>query len=87
MYLAVAGGLNDMLQMVGTSLTGGQKVKFGGGTACEIKSNLDMLAKLVEENKIRPVLDRTFDFMSLHEAHRFVESGQKQCNIAITYSS
>jgi NADPH:quinone reductase-like Zn-dependent oxidoreductase len=83
-YLAVAGGLNDMLQMIRTSITGGKKVKFGGGTSCEVTENLEFIARLVEENKIKPVLDKTFSFDMMVEAHRYVESGQKKGNIAVT---
>ncbi len=83
MYLAVAGGINEMLQMVWTSMVGGKKVKFGGGEKCEIQANLDFLAKLLEEKNIKPVLDRTFAFSELVEAHRYAESGQKRGNIAV----
>jgi NADPH:quinone reductase-like Zn-dependent oxidoreductase len=82
-YLAVAGGLNDMLQMLWTSIKGGKKVKFGGGTSCEVTANLEFIARLVEENKIKPVLDKTFSFEEMVEAHRYAESGQKKGNIAI----
>ena len=84
LYLAVAGGIGDMLQMIRTSITGGKKVKFGGGEKCEIRSNLDFLARLIEENKIKPVLDKTFEFKDMVEAHRYAESGAKKGNIAIT---
>lgn len=36
-YLAVAGGLRDMIQRIRTSVTGGRKSIFGGGAACEKK--------------------------------------------------
>lgn len=82
-YLAVAGGINDMLQMIWTSIKGGKKAKFGGGEKCEIQENLDFLAKLIEENKIKPVLDKTFPFSEMVEAHRYAESGVKKGNIAV----
>jgi NADPH:quinone reductase-like Zn-dependent oxidoreductase len=83
-YLAVAGELRDMLQMIRTSFTGGKKVKFGGGSACEKKENLVFLKGLIEEGKLRPVLDKTFPFNELIEAHRYIETGAKRGNIAVS---
>lgn len=83
-YLAVAGGLNDMFQMIRTSLTGGRKVVFGGGTACERKENLLFLNELMEAGKLNLLVDKTYPFEQIVEAHRYVESGQKRGNIAVT---
>ena len=83
-YLAVAGGLNDMLHMILTSVTGGKKVIFGGGTACERKENLILLKELLESEKLRPVVDRSFSLEEIVDAHRYVETGRKMGNVAIS---
>ena len=46
-YLAIAGGLNDMLQMVRTSIIGGKKIFFGGGVKCEKMENFVYINKLI----------------------------------------
>jgi NADPH:quinone reductase-like Zn-dependent oxidoreductase len=83
-YLAVAGGLRDMLQMIRTSFAGGRKVIFGGGNSCEKKENLIFLKDLIEEGKLEPVLDKTFPFNELIEAHWYIETGSKRGNIAVS---
>jgi len=83
-YLAVAGGLNDMLNMIRTSLGKGRKAKFGGGSDCEKKEYLDFINDLIERNEIKPVLDKSFPFEKLVDAHRYVEEGHKRGNIAVS---
>lgn len=82
-YLAVAGGLNDMLHMVWTKLAGGRKVVFGGGTECEKRENFDLIKELIETGKLQATLDRTFPFEQMVEAHRYAESGAKRGSIAV----
>jgi len=82
-YLAVAGGLMDMLQMIRTSMTGGRKVIFGGGSDCEKKENLEFISGLLEQGALKPSFDRSFPFEKIVEAHRYVESGNKKGNVAI----
>jgi NADPH2:quinone reductase len=82
-YLAVAGGLNELFHMILTSMTGGRKVVFGGGTSCEKKAYLEWISELLERGEIKPVLDRSFPFEKIVDAHRYAESGSKKGNISI----
>ena len=83
-YLAVAGGLNDMLQMLRTSIVGGKKAKFGGGADCEKKEYMLFLNELIESGELIPVVDITLGFDELIEAHRHTESGAKRGSVAVS---
>lgn len=53
----------------------------GSGEASE---DLAYLADLVEEGKLRPVVDRCYPLEQMVEAHRYAETGEKMGNIVIT---
>ncbi len=82
LYLAVAGGLREMGQMLLTSVPGGKKVIFGSPVEC--KEDLVFIKDLVEAGNIRPVIDRCYPLEQTAEAHRYVDTGRKKGSVVIT---
>jgi NADPH:quinone reductase-like Zn-dependent oxidoreductase len=62
----------------------GKYASIDDGALLLQSDRLDRITKLVESGKIKPVTDRVYSFEQIIEAHRYVESGHKKGNVAIT---
>jgi NADPH:quinone reductase-like Zn-dependent oxidoreductase len=77
-HISLAPVLNGMW----VSLTSSKKVI--GGVAQDSKENILLLKELLENGKIKPVIDRTFPLDRIAEAHAYAEKGHKRGNVVIS---
>lgn len=63
--------------------SGGVFLSVAGEAGKESQEELLLIKQLVEANKLRPVIDRTYHLEEMAEAHRFADTGRKKGNIGI----
>jgi NADPH:quinone reductase-like Zn-dependent oxidoreductase len=81
MYLSTVPSYRLLLQMLWTSKVGKKKAIFGIASGPE---NLIILRELLESDDLRVVIDRTYPFEQIAEAHAYADKGHKVGSVAIS---
>lgn len=81
-FLAAVMTADEIFQML---LNPFRKQKVLSGVAIETKKNLQYLVQLASKKTIKPVIDHTFDFSEITEAHRLVDSGKKCGSVVVVF--
>ncbi len=80
--LLVASGLPELLKAPFQSMTSGRKV--AGGPAPERIEDLALLATLCEAGTVRPVIDSSYPFDRIVDAHARADTNRKNGSVVVT---
>ena len=81
-FLAIGGGLPDMLAALWAPLSGTKRTV--AGPAAERAEDVQQLAELARSGALRSVIDRRYSFAELPEAHAYVATGRKKGSVVVT---
>lgn len=80
-YVAIAGGLPEMLGTLWAPLTGSKRII--AGPAEERTEYIEQIANFVTTSALKPVVDRIYSFQQMAEAHTYVDSGRKKGSVVV----
>lgn len=69
-------GLREIGQMLRAALLGGPRISIG--VSGDTKADLSVLADMVIEGRVKPVVDRRYPFGAIHEAYAHVEGRHRR---------
>ena len=79
--LLIVGSLGQMIGAMVWSSRADRKVLSGVASVCT--ANLLFLRTLAESGAFKPVIDRTYPFARIADAHAYVDTGRKRGNVVI----
>lgn len=80
-YFLAYAGLSHIFLSMWMSMTSNKKLKIESSS--QKKEDLIFLKELMEEGRIKSVIDRKYPLEQTSDAHRYVETGQKLGNVVI----
>lgn len=83
--LMLVAGLADLLAVPWTNLRSNKTIV--AGPTQERAEYVRYMADLVAAGRFLPVIDRSFPFEQMVDAHRYVDQGHKRGNVVITFSN
>ena len=85
-FLEVGITLKIIPSVISTSIFSSKKALImatGLRPPADRTKDLNFIQNLIEENKIKSIIDKTYLFEKIAEAHRYVDSGHKKGNVVI----
>jgi len=86
-YLTTVLGFPILLHMMQTSLFSGKKAKLSltGMRSTEDRfRDLNFITDLIKQKQLKPIIDKTYPFEEISEAHKYVDLGHKTGSLIIT---
>lgn len=80
-FLPIEFGLREIGQSLITSMTGGKRVKIG--VSGDTRADLAVIAELLAQGTIRPVIDGRYPLARIADAHRRVETRHKTGSVVV----
>jgi NADPH:quinone reductase-like Zn-dependent oxidoreductase len=77
-----AAGMSEMVQGLLTSITCSRQVLTG--VISHSAEDMIFLKELIENGELKPVIDKTYSFAQIAEAHAYVEKGHESGSVAVS---